>query len=309
MDASQTLFLMQLTDGYSFRNAIAIIRSETDHATMIISEKSIEISFMNRTKCAVHKIELRTTDFAIYRYNVTNQDGQPLNEYPIGFDTNEMFNTTKGIGRKDSIRLYWLAGDTKINVQPIKTSVKDPGRAAALFVKILTLDHSRYDVGNYPSLPNIKLNSKEFADLCSQASSLRCTSLEIIGKQSGVIFQGIRSNQTVACVNKFMSQTDIPRSQTQNNSTSNNIDSLLENLKISDINVDSTRLNLNIIKKEDLMTVKVPITTVKALSKIHNISPAGSIIKFYFVEGKPTKIESPIGMYGLYTICLRSPSN
>ena len=60
------------------------------------------------------------------------------------------------------------------------------------------------------------------------------------------------------------------------------------------------------MKTEDLMTVKVPIGTVKALSKIHNISPPGTQLRFYFSEGKPTKLESPIGTYGTYTICLRN---
>jgi len=309
MDISQTLFLMQLTDGYSFRNAIAIIKSETEYATMIVSPKSIEISFLNTTKCAVHKIQLNTSDFAMYKYNIADENNSLYKEYPIAFDTNEMFNTTKGIGRKDSIRLYWLKGDNKINIQPIKNSAKDPGKAGALFVKILTIEHSRYDTGIYNSEPNVRVNSKDFADLCSQANSLRCTSLEIVGKQSAVSFKGIKSNQTVACINNFSSQIEAPRQQTNN--YIDGLDSILENLKFSETNMESlsSGLSLNVVKSEDLMTVKVPISTVKALSKIHNISPPGTLLKIYFSEGKPTKIESPIGMYGIYIICLRSPAN
>jgi len=305
MDISQTLLLMHITDGYSFRNAIGIIKSETDYATMIVSEKSIEISFLNTSKCAVHKIVLYPHEFTMYRYNIKDQDGNLYKEYPISFETNEMFNTTKGIGRRDGVRLYWLSGDNRINVQPMKMTTKDPGRASALFVKILTLECSRYDVGTYNSEPNVRVQAKDFADLCSQANTLKCTSLEIIGHNTGVTFKGILANQTVASINRFVSQTEVPKTQ-QAASNIDEIDNLIDNLRFNDNRIITNGLSLNIVKSEDLMTVKVPISTVKALSKIHNISPAGTLLRFYFAEGKPTKLESPIGTYGLYTIGLRN---
>ena len=308
MDSPQPLFLMHIMDGYSFRNTIAIIKSETDYATMVVSEKLIEISFMNASKGAVHKIVLYPQEFTMYRYNMRDQDGKLMSEYPIGFETNEMFNTTKGIGRRDGIRLYWLAGDNKINVQPIKMSTKDPGRAGALFVKILTMEHTRYDTGSYNHEPNVRVQAKDFADLCSQAGLLKCTNVEIVGHPTGVTFKGMLPNQTMASINRFSSQIETPKTPTSA-SNIDEIDDLIDNLRVSDTHVASPNTNclsLNIIKSEDLMTVKVPIATVKALSKIHSISPPGTLLRFFFAEGKPTKIESPIGTYGLYTFCLRN---
>lgn len=308
MDTSQTLFLMHIMDGYSFRNTIGIIKSETDYATMVVSEKQIEISFLNTSKCAVHRIVLHPQEFTMYRYNIRDQEGNLMKEYPIAFETNEMFNTTKGIGRRDGIRLYWLAGDNKINVQPIKMSTKDPGRAGALFVKILTMEHVRYNIGTYNPEPNVRVQAKDFADLCSQANTLKCTNLEIVGHTSGVTFKGILANQTMASINRFVSQTEVPKTA-KAASNMEEIDNLLDSLRFTDNHVAApitSGLSLNIVKSEDLMTVKVPIATVKALSKIHNISPSGTLLRFSFAEGKPTKIESPVGTYGLYTICLRN---
>lgn len=309
MDASQTLFLIHIMDGYSFRNTIGIIKSETDYATMVLSPRSIEISFINSSKCAVHKININTQELTMYRYNIRDNEGNLLPEYPIAFDTNEMFNTTKGIGRRDGIRLYWLAGDTKINVQPMKSNTKDPGRASALFVNILNMEYTRYDIsGGHNSEPNVRVQAKDFADLCSQANTLKCSTLEIIGCSNAVTFKGILPNNTMASINQFRSQTDVPRSLTAA-SNMEEIDSIIGNLRISESPMpiaNSSGLSLNVVKSEDLMTVKVPISTVKALSKIHNISPAGTLLRFYFAESKPTKLESPIGTYGIYTICLRN---
>lgn len=296
MDISQTLFLMHIMDGYSFRNMVAIIKSETEYATMVLSEKLIEISFINSSKCAVHKIIFHPQEFIMYRYNIKDQDGNLIKEYPITFETNELFNTTKGIGRRDGIRIYWLDGDNKINIQPIKTSTKDPSRIGALFVKILNMENIRYDIGSYHSEPNVKVQAKEFAELCSQASSLKCTSLEIIGQKNSVIFKGILANQTVASLNKFVSHLNSSYTEQKNQDVQ-------ENKKLDTIN---NSMSLNIIRNEDLITIKVPIATIKAFSKIHNISPTGTLLKFYFCEGKPIKIESPIGTYGTYIVCLRT---
>lgn len=304
---TQTLFLVHIMDGYSFRNTIGIIKSETEYATMVLSPTSIEISFINNSKCAIHKIVLDTREFTVYRYNILDDNKEKFPEYPIAFETSQMFNTTKGIGRRDGIRLYWLQGDNKINVQPVRTSTKDPGRAGALFVDILNMEYTKYNIsGNYKSEPNVRVQAKDFADLCSQANTLKCSTLEILGQNNGVTFKGMMANNTMASINRFVSQTEMPK-EIITPSNMDEIDNLLGQMRVAEKSTspNSLGLSLNIIKTEDLMTVKVPIATVKALSKIHNISPSATLIRFYFAEGKPTKIESPIGTYGLYTICLR----
>ena len=306
MDSSQTSFLIHVADGYSFRNTIGIIKSETDHATIVLSERLIEISFMNTSKCAVHKITFFPQEFTVYRYNMRDEDGNLREEYPITIETNELFNTAKNIGRRDGIRIYLFPGDNKINVQPIKMSTKDPGKASALFVKILNMEHVKYDTPPYNPEPNVRVQAKDFAELCSQVNTVKCTSLEIVGHTNGVIFNGILANQTIASTNRFSSQTDAckPVSTIAN---MDRIDEIIESLPVTDSYLESSvGLTLNIMKIEDLMTIRIPISTVKALSKIHNISPPGTLLRFFFSEGKPAKIESPIGTYGLYIICLHN---
>ena len=210
-NTEQTLFLMHIMDGYSFRHTIGLMKNETDYATMVLSERSIDISFMNTPKCGIHQVHLNPQEFTVYRYNIRDQDGELIKEYPITFDTNEMFSTTKGIGRRDGIRLYWVAGDNKIHVQPIKMSTKGPGRQGALFVKILTMEHVRYDVSAYSPDPNVRVQAKDFADICSEANTLKCATLEVSGHNTGVTFKGMKANQTMASIHRFASQTEIPK--------------------------------------------------------------------------------------------------
>lgn len=310
METAEPLFLMHLIDGYAFRNAMGIIKSETDLATMVLSPNSIEISFMNRSKCGIHKIVLNTQEFTMYKYNIQDSEGNLVPEYPIAFDTSEMVATTKGIGRRDGVRLYWLEGDNKINVQPIKTSIKDPGRTGALFVKILNIEYFRYDIlGAYKSEPNVRIQAKDFAEICGQTNALKCANLEIIGYNNGAVCNGLFSNNTLAFTAKFGSIT----SGNRNNSSFQNTNDMSDTL--NDIRLSESALaaapvvTLNIIKPEDNMKVRIPNATVKALSKIHNISPQGTMLRFYFSEATPIKIESPVSTYGVYTICLRNMSS
>jgi hypothetical protein len=312
MDAPQARFVAHIMDGYSFGKLAGIIKSEADYATLVFSPKTIEISFINKSKCGVHKIVLHAQELTQYMYNCLDPEtGKPLAEYPIAVGTNDLYNTTKGIGRRDGIRLYLLEGDSKINIQPIKTSTKDPGRAGALFVPICPMEYVRYDVsGNYRNDPNVRVQAKDFADICSQANTLKCSSLEIVGQTSGVVFKGMRPDNTMASINRFVSQTTSMTNSSSNSTApqyKDTLDNLMSNLKLENISsMAPTGITLDIIKSEDLLTVRVPIATVKALSKIHNISPTGTQLRFWFAEGKPTKIESPIGTYGTYIICLRN---
>ena len=302
---SKPLFLMHIMDGYSFRNMIAVIKAESEYTTMVLSERSIDFSFPNTSTTAIHKITLQPQDFIMYNYNIRGEDGELYKEFPVAFETASMFNTTKNIGRKDSIRLYWLSDDNKIYVQPIKTNLKDPGRAGALFVNIETVEYVRYDIGVWSDEPNIRVQAKDFAEICTQANTMKCSSLELMCQESAMTLRGIRPSQSIAFVNRFVSQTQV--SNANNTSISNilEIDDILKNIKPTNSSqLSATSLSLKVVSDGSLITVRTPIATVKALSKIHNIGPAGSLVRFYFNKGKALKMEFPVGNYGKYTICL-----
>lgn len=295
---------MHIMDGYSFRNMIAAIKAESDYVTMVLSERSIDFSFPNTSKTAIHKITLQPQDFVMYNYNIRDEQDQLFKEFPVAFETGQMFNTTKNIGRKDSIRLYWLSDDNKIYVQPIKTNLKDPGRAGALFVKIETMEYVRYDVGSWAEDPNVRVQAKDFAEICTQANTMKCTCLELMCQESAMTLRGMLPSQSVAFITRFTSQTQVASANDNSVTNITEIDDILKNIKPSNTQPISNNLSLKVVSSGSIITVRTPIATVKALSKIHNIGPTGSMIKFYFNKGKAIKMEFPIGSYGKYTICL-----
>lgn len=305
---SATNLLMHFSDGYSLRNTIGIWKTETDTITMIVSPKTVKISFINAAKCCMHEIVMNTSEFVSYHYDITDADGELLPEYPIVMNTLELSNAVKQVQRRDGLRLYWLEHAKTINIQPIKANNKGPGQAGALFVSILQEEPSNCETpSGYAEEPNLRIPAKEFGELCAQASTTKCSFLEIQGSSNSALIKGMQTNNTPAFVNKFVSQAPVMKMVKPALAT--NIDevyNLLSDIKISDV-TPTTYLSLNVKSQTELMTVRVPIATAKALSKIHNISTPGTQLKFFFLSGSPTKIVSSIGSYGVYSIYLRNP--
>lgn len=311
MERQQTNLFIHIADGYSFRNMLGIVKNEVDKATMILSKDTIEISFANLTKCAVHKIVLYTKEFTVYSYDVKEENGELAESHPLAFDTNELFNTTKGIGKKDAIRIFWIRGEDQINVQPLKQSTKDNfGRSGSLFVKIKTMEHKRYELMEYPAEPNIRVLAKEFADLCNQVGGIKGSFIQMTGHTNGVTFKGMKPNLTVGSLVKFSQPTNKIDHVIKNGQYLDDLINAVQNstqssAQHSDTIAKSTA-NLDLVNADDISVVKIPMSSVKALSKIHNISPPGTLLRFFFVAGKPAKMESPIGCFGSYTICIRN---
>ncbi len=280
----KTLFSAVITDGFSLKNMIGMLKNETEEITFVVSKTHINITFLNKGQYAIHDLSITTEELSEYSYDILGHD-----EYPITVNTNELCNTTKAIGRKDSIKIYWLENFEKLCIQPIKSS-KEPGRSSASFINIINKTHTPIMLNNEYSMnePSIKIQNRDFTDICQQANVLKCNFLEIAGNSSHVIFKGILPDETYGMMSRHTSQ---------NNKKSTNID---------EHKIANGQLELNIVNKsEDVMKVKVPIMTVKTLAKLHTISPSGTLLKFSFANDKPVKIESKIGSYGIYKIYLR----
>ena len=117
---------------------------------------------------------------------------------------------------------------------------------------------------------------------------MKCNFLEISDNSNYVVFRGILPDETYGIMSRHTAQNN-KKSTTE------------DNPKIS-----NGQLELNIVSKtEELIKVKVPINTIKILSKLHTISPSGTLLKFIFENNQPVKIESKIGSYGIYKIYLR----
>lgn len=299
-------FNLHIMNGYAFKNLLTIIKSETKAATMLLSPNNIEISFVNNNSGGLHIINMDPHENIEWVYNFTDDDDNLLDTYPIGFNSIEVFNTIKNIGMNDSIRLFLLKGETSVMVQPLKSSSKDMGQFKIFKFDIIETEYTRYEVGNYKIEPNIKIYSKGFSDLCSEVSNVKCEYINIEGDGDAVTFRGFNGSKKEVYINRY---DDLSTSKNNHKTkmVADNIldvDNLISKINTSDVSKTKVGPKLKIINDNNI-TVKVPISTFKSLSKIDNISPKGSVLKFYLEKSQPIKIETVIGTFGVYQIYLK----
>lgn len=300
------LFKLRIINGYSFKNLLTVLKNETKTATMLLSLNNIEMSFINTNAGGLHIINMNPHENLEWIYDPTDDNGNLLETYPIGFNCIEMHNTIKNIGMNDSIRLFLIKGENTIMVEPLKSSSKDMGQIKIFKCDVIETEYARYEVGNYKEMPNIKIPSKEFSDLCSEVSNMKCEYINIEGDGEAVTFRGFNGSKKEVFVNRHDDLTH--KNSSKSKMVANNIsdiDSLISKMNISDVSKPKTGLKLKIINNNDVV-VKVPISTFKSLSKIENISPKGSVLRFYLEKDQPIKIETVIGTFGKYQIYLKS---
>lgn len=300
------VFNLHIVNGYAFKNLLTILKSETNTATMILSQDNIEISFIN-TKSGgggLHIINMNPHENVEWFYNPKDDNADLLETYPIGFNCIEVYNTIKNIGMNDSVRLFLINTESSVMVQPLKSSSKDMGQFKVFKFDIIETEYTRYEVGEYKTTPNIKIYSKSFSDLCSEVGNVKCEYIDIEADGEAVTFRGFNGSKKEVYINRY---DDLSTSNSKPKIVAANIsdiDNLISKINISEISKPKTGLKLKVIN-EDHSTVRVPMSTFKSLSKIDNISPKGSVLRFYLEKNQPIKIETAIGTFGTYQIYLK----
>lgn len=311
MSSSEVNFLLHVQDGYSLRNTLGIAKAETTNLTIIFRPNSVNISYNNKS-CACHIIKLKPTQFPIYNYNFVDEDGNVMDKYELTVDATELYSTTKGTGKNDALRIYWLKSENnRICVQILKATNRGMGNASAAYVNIIQnpgQDIVEYVVDksviNENVAPNVSIAAKSFGDTCNNITALKCVAMEIIGSKKMVTFNGIGTNNSIQTTSEYKSQVNAVSESL--NSPSGNIDSYLSNL-IMPTEVSNNNINFTLLPADQIVTVRIPASTAKSMSKIYNVSAnKTNTLDFYFVRGKPIHIVTQISTYGTYTIVIRN---
>jgi hypothetical protein len=285
-------FLALVSDGYTLRNCMSIIQSEVTQATLYLTPDQMVMSCTNKQNYAIHHVAIDTRELQSYVYTFEDENGVLLPSASVSFNTEEMFKAMKGIGKRDPIRIYWLEGDPRMSIEPIKNASKSTGQGAAVFVSVVNGEMVRYEMPDFKDQePNVRVNAKVFSDMCMLAGTTKCTHVEMICKKSSISFQGVSSDGNIGFVEPISAGCSRVIGRAAFDAFRGNPDQS----QSSD--------------EEEPIKFKIPISTIKAVSKIHNISPPGTMLRVFYQRDVPLSVVSPIGIYGTYTLGLKDSSN
>ncbi len=290
MDENQDIvFLMQIGDSYPFKNLMKLIVDECGTVPMTISESTVSISILNNLKCALHTVTIDTSKLFKYIYNIRNTEGKLLPEYTLSFDAKKILQISKKFNKKDTIEIFWELNNKNLSIKLIESDAKTNNKFLCFYIPLINTENINYEVKpksdslEYDNNANVKIYTSNFASYCSQNNAFGNDKLILNGGQDSISFESSFSNDRVQFFSGHVDKSGV------------------------------VSQNKTIFSRDhpEIITVRIPASTYKALSKIHNISnePNKSITSFYFKKGLPIKMEIPIGSYGRYICYLRDYKN
>lgn len=314
-EESDDLYMdLVLSGGYALRHALDIIKNEVSTAAMVITPDEITISFLSNKTGVGQKIShlmvFRQKDFTTYRYNFVDEDGELLDRYTIGFSTADMTTAIKTIGKKDGVRIYLLKEDNKLSIEPMAMGHKNFDKVSALYVKMVNVsDCTIYDPPQTGYTACTKIQPKEFANICSSVTTLKCENLVIDALPNTTEFRVIDANGSVMSINMMPIEIRRQPKKQMENKKPEQLKPQVKKIVIStkSARVPSSKPSNIIVKSESekpISRVKIGVSTCKSLRKINNLAPAESLIQIEHGEDVPMKIRCNIGTFGEYVMCV-----
>lgn len=296
MSYTSPLFLMYFSEGYSFRHIWTIL-GQIEVVTMVVSPETIKISYSDDNACWNHLIVIDTDELSDYYYNIYDSDGNLVPDYPVTFNFQDMVQSTKTVGRKDSLKVSLMPGEHRLNLQPIKDN-KELNRTGALFVNLLLdVEHYFYSSSRVlPPKPTIRIQSRTFTNICNEITNMKCSSMEMIESDDGVVIKGILPNGKNCAFQKFRKR--LVQRKREEKKLNLNIDyDVLDNYQTDSLDVG---LDLEIV---DTNKISLSKQVVQSLSKLNNLSSGSCNLRIYFFDDGAT-ITSAIGTshYGVYYV-------
>jgi hypothetical protein len=289
-------------DGYTFRHLIATMQKETQEVTMLVDPTGIIISFVNHGETGMYHITIRGDDLREYEYEATDKNGDLLPHLLLGFSTKTMNEATKTINRKDGIILRLPKSHNQLLLNVKNSSGSDEKGAAKMIDLTPSPDETEYIPAEFGDIPaTVKISSKEFSGICNNIISMKCECMEITGYPKGALFQGIKpGGRTVTIFPLGV----CPMAVGQEDSDLEDYIKNLEVVRTEPVNPQEDDYRV-VVTSDSSQRFIVPISTVRALSKINNLAPPNNILKLYFGDLLPMKLESPVGGYGKLVLVLR----
>lgn len=286
--SDKMLISAYFNDGYSLRNMLGFYRQTCPRSNIVFTPKQIIIKEEDANSTILADCTIETDELTEYDYNVVDSEGKQLGAMACGFMTLDMQKATKMVGKKDAIRLYTMSEKhPKIYIQVIHSSSKSDSNVGLRIVPIIDVPYEPFEDIEYErDVPNARTTSSDYAKICGDFSTQKCTVTSVIGYPNGIVLKGYESDimkclesyGTVPKMDKLISTTPSPSSE------------LDENDDEEPVEVNRVNINAKIIR---------------AMTKFNNLSPAG-VIKFFMEEDMPLKIVSHVGSYGKLVLYIKN---
>jgi hypothetical protein len=298
-ESKEYVFYAEFSDGYSFRNLVEYLKSTNNTGNFLFSSRGINYIQNNTSNTLLNCVEIRGYDLTAYVFNAK------LEQIDVGVNLSNLRSITKSVGKKDSLRLYMIKGNPHLHISISSPNTKELNRNNISVIrpqKLEILDFNLDEFNRSESNPNCTAPSIDFNKMCTAMNAIKCNFVAVYSQDTTVVFKGMFDGDIVGRMDRFGINKQKNVSHSLPEISDINSRSLISNFE------DISPPQIVILPEDYEYSIRIETSTIKALGKLNNLSPNGTI-KMYMELERPFKMIANIGSYGKLIIFLRDISS
>ena len=293
-------FMAEFYDGYVFRMLIEYLRDTNTSGNFIITEEGISYTQCDGEERLLNDIFIYGHELTKFRFH--SKTGKII----IGADIDDLRQKAKSIRKKFGVTLYKEPGQDFLCMQIHgQTSTGSSGNIIMIKPEHVSLTKADLPIYKNPETkPNCIIAIETFFEHCSLLKDASAGKVTVSGYPEGMVMIGRTEDGSIGKISDF---GDLPEKREDSK--------IVSNIDISGLTITEADVTPTFIVQEDIPiapdaihSITIDVATVKALSKLNNITPRGTV-KVYFERKKPIKFICHIGTFGKLTIILMGIEN
>jgi len=295
---SNASFFATFIDGCSFRYLIEYLRLISLEGTFVFHKNYITYSQGDDDDTILNIVKIKTYELTDYEFSSFND------KIIANINLSELRNKTRTVGKKEQLDIYRRSEEPSNLYIQVRSQEKSSGDNPVFycmgmkFDKLVNYNLPEYNRGKRD--PNCTIYQSDFSKVCKSFVANKCRFVEFLGYEKGIVMKGYSVEGKIAMVKEYGK-----RNHNNVESKSSTAKSVLNIQGKTFIKPNKKAPKLSIRDVDEIDRFRVPISKIKALSKINGFSPNGTI-KIYIERGLPMKFDCNIGTFGKLSILIRS---
>jgi hypothetical protein len=280
------IFVGEFMEGYSFRGIIDYLKLTNVNGPFIFSKDYINYSQCDATETILNNLEIRTFDLTHYQFN----HNSPI-AYGVTLATMKQHMSV--VGKKDGVRLISYLSQPFLFIQHLGQGNDEASRKNISMVRVQSTEPVQMTVEGYQRSdndPNCTVRVQDFCKTCANVVKAKSDYVTIKSCPTGIRFQAMLDGSISGSYYEFGNFNKAPLLEDNKNEQLKRLTDYLSSITFdADIKAETTGPKLVIKTNEELNTIKVKSSYIKALSKLNNSFKEGTV-KMYMEEGLPLKL-------------------
>lgn len=320
MDPSTTLFHAYFNHGYALRSLIHVMSQEKGNILMLLKPNQMEFhanasqkSGENTCHRSIYQCTLDADEIMDYYYNIRGVNKELAPYYPVHINVDELHKVTKDLNKSAGIKITW----SSLSMGVIHLTIVNGAMLTDTPPLQLNLTQTAQIItgDDYDASPNVKIIFQEFKTWLDTVGK-QCVEMRIIGKKKSVTINVMNSNGTIISSKTFGStilKEQTPSSTSPHISSSNGMQFNFNQMATSSNGMAQTSSPspagmtvpgpmFAFVDPDQVASVSIPKTLGMFVALMKLTADKHSIMRFYFKEGQPIRIDVASGNFGILSL-------